>query len=343
MVLGGVMIYLKHPTQNNHKEVFDMKRIIVGWLMVATLVACLPSSSKGADRQIDVMKVDRVIDADFRDLCKKGSPSEVLAAIKAGANVNCMDMSLEWLDSTPLHMASRFNPNPEVITILAKAGADLNVRNFKGFAPLHFAIDNPNPEIMKALVKAGANVNTRIFDSRGDTPLHWAVEKNPNPEVITVLAQAGADMNARANLYARNKHGSMTPLSLAAWENPNPEVITALLKAGADVNARDEDGTTPLHMAALKNPNPEVITILVKAGADLNARAENGFTPLHEAVIENSNLEVITTLLKAGADPKAEDTIGRIPIDLATYNGKIREITDIDACPALKFLIEASY
>ena len=176
-----VMVHLEYPTQNNLKEAIDMKRRIISWLMLATLVACLPS-----------MGLAKMSDADFISLCKEGSPSEVQAAIKAGANVNARDEA-GW---TPLQRAAFKNPNPKVITILLKAGADVNARDEDGLTPLHLAaVANSNTEVITALLEAGADVNSRA--EYGSTPLHWAAGKNPNPEVITTLLKAGADPKAK--------------------------------------------------------------------------------------------------------------------------------------------------
>ena len=46
------------------------------------------------------------------------------------------------------------------------------------------------------LLNAGADVNLR--DYWGNTPLHWAAMANPNPVVLALLLLAGADVNIKA-------------------------------------------------------------------------------------------------------------------------------------------------
>jgi len=90
-----------------------------------------------------------------------GTPESVQAAINQGADVNAQD---PLYGRTPLLWAAWRNQNPEVITILLKAGADVNMK-----------------------------------DANGCTPLLWAAWGNQNPEVITVLLKAGADAKAKNN------------------------------------------------------------------------------------------------------------------------------------------------
>ena len=62
---------------------------------------------------------------------------------------------------------------------------------------MNAAWSNENPEVITVLLKAGAEVNASA--DYGETPLMRAAEKNTNPEVITVLLKAGADVNAKNN------------------------------------------------------------------------------------------------------------------------------------------------
>ena len=101
-------------------------------------------------------------------------------------------------------------------------------------------------------------------------------------------------------------------------------------------NAKSIGRTTPLMIAAAYNSSPDVITALIQAGANVNARDENGLTPLMRAAISNSNPEVITAFLSLGADPQLKDNSGKMAIDYARNNEKLRD-TDV-----LKKLEEAS-
>mgnify|MGYP000276209955 CR=1 FL=1 len=97
---------------------------------------------------------------------------------------------------------------------------------------------NTNPEVMEVLLKAGADIE--VSDKYGETPLLLAVDGEivmENPEVIDALLKAGADVNAK-DVDGR------TPLSRAVEFSANPEVIEALLKVGANARAKDKEGKT---------------------------------------------------------------------------------------------------
>ena len=186
---------------------------------------------------------------DFRsqeDLWKEATRATVAVCVQEmGFSVKARD---DILELTPLHWAAGHSPDPDVITFLLEAGADVKARNGLGYTPLHWAAAfSSNPDVITTLIKAGANVNAR--DGSGRMPLHSA-GANSNPDIIIALIRAGADVNARS------KWGN-TPLHAAVEENSNPDVITALLEGGADGSIEDDNGRTPFDLAkdneALKN------------------------------------------------------------------------------------------
>ena len=71
---------------------------------------------------------------DFFKLVLTGTPQDVQAAIKHGANVYATNN----IGMTPLMWAAS-NINPEVITTLLKAGAELNAKDKYGWTPLAYA------------------------------------------------------------------------------------------------------------------------------------------------------------------------------------------------------------
>ena len=196
-------------------------------------------------------------DYDFFKLCEEGSLQQITDAIENGANVNARSI----VGETPLMAAAASNLNPEVITALVKAGADVNAREDElKMTPLMMAAQfNTNPKVITALINAGASVNEK--HDNGWTPLMWAAGFNSNPEVVTIFVKTGANVNEKDDK-------GFTSLIWAATFNSNPDVIETLIKAGADVNAKENRGFTSLMWAAWKNPNPEVIITLLENGAD---------------------------------------------------------------------------
>ena len=235
-------------------------------------------------------------------------------------------------DSTPLHAAAAWSRDPVVISLLARAGADVNARNERGYTPLHGAALINTRAVVSALLATGAEVDGWAAGFSVDfgwahTPLHSA-SGNEDPDVTATLLAAGA------NADARGVQGE-TPLHMAAGRIDNIAVITTLLEGGADVNARRNGGRTPLHEAAQRNADPEVLTTLLKAGAEVDAwgvdwSTNGGFaveserrTPLHSAAQWNRNPEIIELLVRAGADVHARSESGHSPIDLAVLHNAI--------------------
>ena len=132
----------------------------------------------------------------FFDLAKTGAPQSVQAAISNGADVNAKDEDPAGRGRTALMYAAEFNPDPQVITTLLTAGADLNAQENNGATALLFAAgENPNPEVVTTLLAAGADLSTKSH--YGMTVLMYAAKVTKNPEVITILLKAGADAKAK--------------------------------------------------------------------------------------------------------------------------------------------------
>jgi truncated hemoglobin YjbI len=82
----------------------------------------------------------------------------------------------------------------DVVRLLAKAGADVNVQErVKRCAPLHMAARRGNLLVAEALLDCGAGLEVR--DSLGETPLRRAVNCN-KVEVAALLLARGADRHS---------------------------------------------------------------------------------------------------------------------------------------------------
>lgn len=127
-----------------------------------------------------------------------------------------------------------------MVRMLAERGADVDVRNPGGAAPLHDAALKGFAEIASVLIAHGANVAAR--DSYGATPLHDAAVGG-NAAVVKLLLDHGADVNARET------ESGATPLYGAASMGRD-EVISLLLAHGADPNIPNKSGHGALHAAA---------------------------------------------------------------------------------------------
>jgi len=111
-----------------------------------------------------------------------------------------------------------------------------------GLNPLITAAGDKNPEVITTLLKAGADIEARELHY-GNTALLWAAWNNPNPEVIATLLIAGADIEAR------DKFGLTPLMYTAIRNKNPENMITTLLKAGADAKAKNKAGMTAFDYA----------------------------------------------------------------------------------------------
>ena len=95
--------------------------------------------------------------------------------------------------NTPLHVASA-RGHMQVLILLLKLGADVNVRNPDELSPLHLAAYSGNAHAVSLLLDWGADISAQ--DNIGATPLHIAALKDDELAVL-VLMRRGADITIR--------------------------------------------------------------------------------------------------------------------------------------------------
>lgn len=136
---------------------------------------------------------------------------------------------------TQLHLAC-IKGDGRRVRKLIKGGADVNIKDFAGWAPLHEACNHGFVAIAKYLLKAGADANAKGLDD--DTPLHDAA-MNGHEKLVKLLLRLGANPN-QANSKGK------TPLDATNAIKPN---IKALLMcedvstlASSDDEGASDDG-----------------------------------------------------------------------------------------------------
>ena len=235
---------------------------------------------------------------------KAARESDVTRCLEAGANPNVGDRS----GFAPLHIVASVG-NVGAVAALVNRGADLGAWAGNGETPLHIAAAVENPGVVAALANQGANLEAR--DATGLTALHRAAARRSDRGVRALL-KAGADPDARNEYRQTALHFAATIGSSGA--------VRALLEAGADPDARDITGETPLN-----NADNEAVRALLEAagagadpalGADLETRDGRGETRLYQAVI-NGTTEAVTALLRAGANPNARNVVCMTPLHYA--------------------------
>lgn len=223
---------------------------------------------------------------------------------------------------TPLHVVagSVFSKRKQVLEILIRKGAQLNVKNKDFLTPLHVATENSYYDIMDCLLRNGANVN--VIDGLGQSCLHRAAREDDvqavrlllshsiDPTMVSLQGYTAAQL-AKENVLKILKDPPSDAIDLemqlleASKSGDLPAVKRIIASNPRIVNCRDIDGrhSTPLHFASGYNRIP-VVEFLLESGADVHASDKGGLVPLHNAS-SYGHLEVSQLLIKSGANVNA--------------------------------------
>ena len=221
--------------------------------------------------------------------------------IEHGAKINHIvvpipSASTDYLHQTPLNIAA-MKGLEDIVNILIKNGADLEIPDDKKHTPLLKAILWRKTGVLKLLISNGANVNV-TYGEPGQyiSPLHISVH-NEFVEISKILLLNGANVNAKLT----KDIGYTTPLYYA-MKKSNVEICMMLICDGADVNAKDSDGLTLLHIAvniarkASKHPDVlktlKIIQLLIRSGACLNRQNIDGQSP-EEIALAKKKIEMV--------------------------------------------------
>ena len=269
-------------------------------------------------------KNERMLDSDFIKLCRKGSVSEVQAAIANGADVNTRDDK----DCPPLMAACAHN-NTAVVRLLLDSGANPNIKMSEDWTVLMYAVTENDIDfnIIKMLIDAGIDVNAK--NEYNGTALVRAIRWTSRIDIIKLLLESGADINIDgAYGWDDMEYGSGNALAACVDGGINSDILNLILKYGGDIN----QGNGALLRRAAWMGQVDNIRKLLEAGADVNIKAEDGKTPLIAAAMDNHIYggldvgEVINLLLDAGADPNATSK-GLYALNYARWNHQLNPET----------------
>jgi ankyrin repeat protein len=195
--------------------------------------------------------------------------------------------------ATPLHFAG----SPAVAKALLAAGADPRVRDtFHDQTPAEWTIDRP--DVVAVLAKAGADVDIHLASAMGDLRrVRALLLRAPNAINTRVTAKKktiGAEGETPLGLAARYGQKRVVEFLLErgalARTDPSPLpgavhrrdriIVKRLLDAGADPNVFGPYGHAALHAAAVYG-NLAMIRLLLSAGARLDLKdKDHDSTPL---------------------------------------------------------------
>jgi serine/threonine-protein phosphatase 6 regulatory ankyrin repeat subunit B len=235
-------------------------------------------------------------------------------------------------------MSASLNGHVQVVKLLLKKHADVNIRSKVGWTALLLASENGFHEVVELLLKEDADMNVQVDNF---TPLIFA-SINGYYEVVELLinkkasfdhkALIGACQNGyyhvaeillkehAADVNVCNQDG-WTALMYASEDGCN-QVVQLLLDYDADVNIQTHDGWTAL-MCACRFGHHRTVQLILKKCLNINARANGGITALMVA-IQNEHYPVVEVLLEARADTSIHNDSGLTALMLACLNNHIK-------------------
>lgn len=114
----------------------------------------------------------------------KQSANAAAASAANGTTPSCADVNGVFAGHTALQAASQ-NGHLEVIKVLLRYSADVEIEDKDGDRAVHHAAFGDEPGVMELLARAGADLNAR--NKRRQTALHIAVNKGHVGVVKTLL------------------------------------------------------------------------------------------------------------------------------------------------------------
>lgn len=239
------------------------------------------------------------------------------ALLDAKANINFIT---EKQHMTALHLAAK-KGFVEIMQLLLKHGARLDLKNKKNLVPLDLAKEFNQPAAVNLLLAYQFREKsfTETIDEKKNTTLHLAAKYNSEYFLKTILEEKGIDVNVK------NADGK-TPLDIAAKEysfTASKVLLEYYFKQGGlNSKYRDINENTPIHLAT-KYRAITLIKPWFEKKIDINAFNNKHQTALHIAVSETRDSQILKQLLAHNADKELADREGNTPLHLAVQYGNL--------------------
>ncbi len=219
---------------------------------------------------------------------KKNNVEILIMLIKNGANLDIINTKRDTLLTFAVE-----RENKELVELLLTKGINIHAVNSQRKSAIELAFQQKeykdHEKVLIALIKSGAKVD--IINTKGDTLLIFAADRGFKDLALLLIEGKNNDVNA---VNARGKAAIDFAL-----QSENIKIIQALVKAGANINVVDQDKNTLLMIAAkIGAKAKDLINQLINKGIDVNASNENGKTAIDFAR-DSGNAKIILTLEKA--------------------------------------------
>ena len=213
-----------------------------------------------------------------------GSETEILQMlIKSGALINISDK----YGITPLHLVS-FKGQDEYMSILLNNNSEINSYDKYQRIPLNYAIMEGQLNSAYLLLDAGSNIKTKDID--GNSLLHYAVSSKGNSLLFSIML-----IDRKININEKNNDGD-TALMLVAKKNPkeNVRLIKKLLESGAKykniINYKCQSFLSLMGEAAIKDKFYEECDNIEYKNIDVNKENKDAMNKMKKYIENNKNI-----------------------------------------------------
>jgi len=243
-----------------------------------------------------------------KDICSAAHTGDVRAISKWIERGGELNRPFSGFSIPPLCLACGCG-HLEAAKLLIQAGALIDMKRYD--SPILFASKEGHKDIVDLLIRNGANVN--VTTVKGQHPLHFA-SKEGHKDIVNLLIRNGANVNVTTVINVTTVKGQY-PLHFASRQG-HKDIVNLLIQNGAKLNVTTAGGYDPLHFAS-KRGHKDIVNLLIRNGANVNVTTVKGananalirrtlvnMTPLGFACLSKSHdkIEIILQLLCFGAD-----------------------------------------
>jgi ankyrin repeat protein len=275
----------------------------------------------------------------LHDAVSMNSTEDINKLLDSGANINELG---GFFKGSPLYKASAFGKN-EIVKLLIKRGANINLKSEHGETPLFVAAINKRTKTIQILMRN--NADSTIPNTQGDLPISYVAA---NGDLNSVKLMFSRNSNRFSGIHALMSAAETDQLEIAKYAlansvdpnsslrsfaaihiaamNNSVDVMKLLIqhKANLTVGTFDKRATPPIFLA-LQREHTEVIDLLLKAGVNPNSVSKNGMPLLHKAAT-NRNSSPLKILLNYDVNIEARDRLDKTALMNAVSRGHLENI-----------------
>ena len=195
-----------------------------------------------------------------------------------GSNVNFRNNNYHALTM----ICSLNYTNTEIIELLLKYGADVNMCGINDWPPLFFSVNLLNYNFVKLLIINGANVN--YLDNIKNSVLHLSCynKNGQRNAIVELLIESGTDVNIKNNY----DDTALMMIIKYPLNNTDFEIIKLLIRKGSNINYRDSEFMTLMMVCIMSRIWSEydkynIIELLLNSKTDVYIKNKKGETILN--------------------------------------------------------------